>query len=232
MSSAHPATKQSTPSKVLILLSSVEPGTSPKHFVQVYSVCSTVFPTVHISTANGLPPIWSTKNTPHTTTHMDDATSKWIADKKNILSNPLSLEDLDPAIENYSGLVVPDADGFYFEHCCQKIHSFMEYFLKFKKPICMIGSGTAVLFSTEPKTGDMWIFRKFALTAPSNVSLIQSDQYLTNRSIEDFISDMYGRYSTGKSESLHVVIDDHIVTAQANTSTLIAIQTFILLCNR
>ncbi|KAH6568022.1 hypothetical protein BASA62_005699 [Batrachochytrium salamandrivorans] len=169
-------------SKVIILLSSTNPGTSLKHFIQVYSVCSTVFNTVHIATT--------------------------------------------------TGFVVPDADGFYFEPQSPAIHSFLEYFLKFRKPICLIGSGTAVLFSTEPNTGDMWMFRRHALTAPSNLSLVKANTYTTCRSVEDFIGDLYGRYSTSKNESLHIVIDDNIVTAQTKNSTLIAIQAFTLLCNR
>ncbi|KAH9246105.1 hypothetical protein BASA81_016382 [Batrachochytrium salamandrivorans] len=167
-----------------------------------------------------------------TTTNTDSATAKWLADKHNLLKHPLALDTLDPLLANYSGFVVPDADGFYFEPQSPAIHSFLEYFLKFRKPICLIGSGTAVLFSTEPNTGDMWMFRRHALTAPSNLSLVKANTYTTCRSVEDFIGDLYGRYSTSKNESLHIVIDDNIVTAQTKNSTLIAIQAFTLLCNR
>ncbi|KAH9273024.1 hypothetical protein BASA83_004589 [Batrachochytrium salamandrivorans] len=215
-------------SKVIILLSSTNPGTSLKHFIQVYSVCSTVFNTVHIATTTGLPPIWApvmgtspstttgsttgstttttTGSTTTNTTNTDSATAKWLADKHNLLKHPLALDTLDPLLANYSGFVVPDADGFYFEPQSPAIHSFLEYFLKFRKPICLIGSGTAVLFSTEPTRVICGCF-------------------------DDMLLLLLPTFRC-KNESLHIVIDDNIVTAQTKNSTLIAIQAFTLLCNR
>ncbi|KAL2914448.1 Glutamine amidotransferase-like class 1 domain-containing protein 1 [Polyrhizophydium stewartii] len=196
---------------------------SPKQFIQAYSVCTTVFSSVDLATLNGDSPRWAAA---------DDASAKWLADKKHILARPLALETLDPNVEHYAGMVVPDGDGFYFEPRNLKIRSFLEYFVKFRKPVCLIGAGAAALFSTEPDPGEQWLLRKYSLTAPSNLSAVRHNKYLTHRSIEDFIVDMYGRYSTGKNESVHIVVDDNLVTAQSKACTLIAIQTFILLCNR
>ncbi|KAI8924393.1 hypothetical protein BC831DRAFT_465746 [Entophlyctis helioformis] len=212
--------KQQTPQadRVLVLLSAAEPGVSARHFVQVFSVCSTVFAAVDVATRSGDPPVWASP--------VDDQTAKWLAEKHQLLAAPLALERLDPMAESYAGLVVPDGQGFYFEPHSASVRAFLEYFVKFKRPICLIGGGTAALLSTEPPAGEHWFLRKCALTAPSNYDAIKHNTYLAHTSMEDFI------VTCRAKSSVHIVVDDSIVTAQNRNCTLIAIQTFILLCNR
>ena len=72
----------------------------------------------------------------------------------------------------------------------------------------------------------------FAPSQPSNAELARTT-FLADQSIllEDFIRDNGACYSAAKSDSVHVVIDNNLITAQNDGSTLSAVQNLILLGN-
>jgi hypothetical protein len=109
----------------------------------------------------------------------------------------------------------------------------------------MIGSGTrskflynlSILLQTLPLSSEKWIFESYSLTSPPNTYTDINPLI----SIEDFIRDHFGNYNSFGKDSLAIVIgilifdffvDDNVLTAQNKKSTIIAIQTFILMCNR
>ncbi|KAI8904397.1 hypothetical protein EDD86DRAFT_194898 [Gorgonomyces haynaldii] len=190
---------------LLLLLSSQEPGVSAKHFLQIHSVMSTVFGSIVVCTPNGDSICWNIQ---------DEHTRKTLADKQ---LEPVDLKSIDFTLD-WHGLVIPDQLGLD----CDILFIF-DYFIKFKRPICMIGSGTEILLKTRPKIGEDWLFKDTCMTGPSNQE---------NSSVQDFISDFHGNYSFTRSKRPHIVIDDHIVTAQNKNSSLLAVQTFILLCSQ
>lgn len=51
--------------------------------------------------------------------------------------------------------------------------------------------------------------------------------------MEEFIYSNFGQYTfSSRPDGPHLVVDDHLITVQRNSATLLAIQIFILLCNR
>ena len=100
------------------------------------------------------------------------------------------------------------------------------------EPLCFIGSGTGALLCTRPLMEKDWILKHYNLTAPSNLEMVKSGMFGKIPSVQDFICEWLGQYSSSRNESHHIVVDDHIVTAQNQASTVIAIQTFILLSSQ
>jgi hypothetical protein len=77
-----------------------------------------------------------------------------------------------------------------------------------------------------------WMFFNYSMTAPSNFDDVIAKRYGTIPSLEEFLFSNFAHYTFIKKNAIHLVVDDHLVTAQNKYSTLVAIQTFILLCNR
>lgn len=96
----------------------------------------------------------------------------------------------------------------------------------------MIGSGCASLLATAPEVNEDWMFRHYSLTAPSNMEDVKDNLYGTIPSLEEFIVINLGHYAFSSRDGPHIVIDDHMVTSQRRSGSLVAIQSFILLCNR
>ena len=84
-------------SKIALLLPVNEPGVSAKQFVQVYSVCSTVFQQVDILTYKAQKPIFD-----HKVPFIEELL---------LTMKPLDVHKLDPIKNDYQGLVVPDGQG-------------------------------------------------------------------------------------------------------------------------
>ncbi|KAI8897974.1 hypothetical protein BC833DRAFT_526411, partial [Globomyces pollinis-pini] len=184
---------------------------STKQFLQVYSVCSTVFSQVDIIT-DGKAPTFDAS-------HSLDLTHKDYK-KVNTIKN------------DYQGLVIPDALGTFLQSFCKFKSIKLKYFKSDIEPVCMIGRGAAALLSTKPDIDQEWIFARYSLTGPSNIDDFNDGVYGKYPSIEDFCFENLGNYTCSRKNALHIIVDDNVVTGQNKTSTLIAIQTFILLCNR
>ncbi|KAI8838643.1 hypothetical protein BC829DRAFT_421231 [Chytridium lagenaria] len=244
--------------QVLFLLTSSHPGVSAKAFIQSFTVCSTVF-AAKAATPDGRPPVWSDlddgclkwfRDRSIRVANAEGNGADALAFSKtpemnssgppldlSTFSDPYDARTLNLNQEVFAGLVVPCGDGWalgYFNDTeSVAIKALFEHLVRRKRPICLIGGGTAALFSTRPSVpAESWIFEKTSLTAPSSGEALASRQAMHETSIEDFIKIWGGRYSAGRNDVCHVVIDDHIVTGQNRNSNLIAIQNFILISRR
>ena len=178
-------------SQALILLSSSAPGINFKHFQQINQVCRTVFQQVHYVTRNGERPVFD-----------NEAKSDF---------EQLNYIDIMTKIHEYQGLVIPDGMGHYHDQS-EELAALLESFVKFKKPICMIGTGTAALLSTRPKVEQGWIFEHYSLTGPSNQDDIKDNRQGTVESIEEFIFRYFGNFSCNINDALHVIIGNLLLT--------------------
>jgi hypothetical protein len=82
--------------------------------------------------------------------------------EKGVLENFTQVTDDSTMINDCQGLVVLEN--------AQIGNGILEHFVKFKKPICLIGSGTQALLDTRPITGD-WIFRDYCITCVFTINL-------------------------------------------------------------
>jgi hypothetical protein len=90
----------------------------------------------------------------------------------------------------------------------------------------------ASLLSTAPTLNNPWIFEQYNLTGPSNLDDVNRGVYGKISSVQEFVFGHFGNFVYTEKECLHVVVDDILVTAQRKADTLIALQTFILICNK
>lgn len=90
----------------------------------------------------------------------------------------------------------------------------------------------ASLLSTAPSLNCAWIFEQYNLTGPSNMDDVKKGVFGRISSVQEFVFGHFGNFVfTEKETATHVIVDDFLVTAQRKEDTLIAIQTFILICN-
>jgi putative intracellular protease/amidase len=112
--------------------------------------------------------------------------------------------------------------------------NFMTSFLKLGRPICAIGFGVSALLGTtkENKRGNtVFGLSSRCVTAPSNAEISRFDyfKYITNGQIEDALRERGAKYTSAEVDSIHVIVDGALVTAQNPQSTALAIQNVIWL---
>jgi putative intracellular protease/amidase len=206
--------------KVGILLAKSE--NNAQNFNQVFQVCKTIFSVVKLLTSDGESPQFD----------------KEIEELKDLEYE--NYKDIDLVKNDLVGLIIPDGTGHY-DHSSRDMKPFLYSFIKFKKPICLIATGCGVLLATGPDLDESWILQDYCMTSPSNLDLLKSKSYDKYPSLEEFIFLHFGQYSASIRQKNYIVIgtlivcliiDDHLITAQNQASTLTAIQTFILLCNQ
>ncbi|KAH3890419.1 glutamine amidotransferase-like class 1 domain-containing protein 1 [Dreissena polymorpha] len=164
--------------------------------------------------------------------NQDESNRRWFNEfRAKAMSNPIGLETIDAA--RYAALVLLDSPGALHDlHGNKDLKQILTYFVKEKKPICAIGLGVAGLFPCI--TDGVWCFEDYSLTCTSVFELARSTDFPTLPLIpEDFIKDHGGKYTcSGEPDSVHVVIDRHVITGQNVMSTITAAQNLVLMCSQ
>ena len=204
----------------LLVLSSSTEGVSSESFRQAYNLASSNF-TVQIASPNG-------KNIEFV--QQDDSNRRWFNEfRSKSTSTPIGLETIDP--NRYSALLIPAAPGALHDlKDNEDLAVVIKHFVKEKKAICAIGLGVAALFCAKEEN-KQWCFEDYSITAPSVYELARSTEFSTLPLItEDTIKDLGGKYNCSDSDSVHVIIDRHLITGQNDYSTLTAVQNLTLMC--
>ena len=110
---------------------------SIKQFRQITQVCETVFDAVDYYSPNG-------------TTSLNGIKTLSEFDFQNIIK--------------YKGLVVPDGLGWYDQDTTME-SKILEAFIKAKLPVCMIGTGLAIIKDTI--NNGPWILNSYSIAAPN-----------------------------------------------------------------
>ncbi|XP_052801073.1 glutamine amidotransferase-like class 1 domain-containing protein 1 isoform X2 [Mya arenaria] len=205
----------------LVVLSSAAEGVTSQSFNTCYTLLNSSF-NVQLASPNG-------KNVEYV--NQDDTNRRWFNEfRSKSASNPIPLETVDAA--RYSALVIPDSPGALRDlHKDKDLKQILAYFVKEKKAICAVGLGVAGLFSTVHD--GIWSFEDYSLTCTCLYELARNPEFPSLPVIpEDFVKDNGGKYScSGEADSVHVVIDRHVITGQNVQSTITAVQNLVLLCS-
>jgi len=197
-------------------------GVSAQSFIHAFTLTHQAF-NVHLVTP-GAQPVHFEK--------VDENSKRWLNEfKSKPFSVPGKLEDVDVA--RYSALLVPSGIGPLTDlPTNDHLSLIISACLQDKKPICAIGGGVAALCSVKDKNTNTWAFKDYCLTAPSLSEMAQLQNFgELPLVLEDFIKENEATYSASKNDSVHVVIDRHVITGQNDMSTLPAVQNVILLSN-
>lgn len=207
----------------LFILSSSNEGVTAQSFLQAYNIISSNF-SVQLASPGG-------KHIEYI--NQEENSRRWFNEfraKSN--SNPIALETVDAA--RYTALVIPDSPGATRDlHTDTDLKQILQHFVKEKKPICAIGMGVAGLFPALGKDGH-WCFEDYSMTCTSVFELARNADFPSLPVIpEEFIRDNCAKYScSGEVDSVHVIIDRHVITGQNQQSTITAVQNLILMCSQ
>ncbi|XP_053741637.1 glutamine amidotransferase-like class 1 domain-containing protein 1 [Synchiropus splendidus] len=204
----------------LVVTSAAPQGVSAKSLQQCFSLCSSVF-NIQTATPGGKPVDFA---------EVDESTARWAQDfNVKPYTTPAKLESIDGA--RYQALLIPDCPGAPNDLAHSgSLHRILTHFITQQKPVCAVGQGVSALCCTTD--GQQWIFRGYSLTGPSVFELVRRPDFANLPLIvEDFVKDSGGSYSASQEDAVHVVIDRHLVTAQNEQSTSLAVNNLILLCN-
>ncbi|KAL4225770.1 Glutamine amidotransferase-like class 1 domain-containing protein 1 [Mactra antiquata] len=206
----------------LFVLTSANEGVSAQSFVQAYNISS---PNLNIQLASP-----GGKHIEYV--NQDETNRRWFNEfRAKSSSNPIALETIDSA--RYSALVIPDSPGAVRDlYNDPDLKQILISFVKDKKPICAIGMGVAGLFPAH--VNNQWCFEDYSMTSTSLYELARNSDFPNLPVIpEDYIKDNLAKYScSGEPDSVHVVVDRHLITGQNIQSTITAVQNLILMCNQ
>lgn len=169
--------------KVAILLAKSQ--NNYPNFTKVLQVCKTIFTKVELLTENGQKPQFDQE---------EEIEALEYADYKSI----------DLIQNDFNGLVIPEGSGHYYHS--KDIKPFIYSFVKFKKPICFLGTGCGALLATAPDLDETWMFAEYSLTAPSNLDLLKTNSYDKYPSLEEFIFLNFGQYSASVRSKIYIVV--------------------------
>ncbi|XP_077601323.1 glutamine amidotransferase-like class 1 domain-containing protein 1 [Stigmatopora nigra] len=204
----------------LIVLSASPQGVSAKSFQQCFTLSSSLF-NLQTATPGGKPVDFA---------GVDDSTSRWVQDfNLKPYASPAKLESIDGA--RYQSLLIPDCPGAPNDLAHSgSLHRILSHFISKQKPVCAVGEGVSALCcATE---GKRWIFDGYSLTGPSVFELVRRPDFANLPLIvEDFVKDSGGSYTASQKDTVHVVIDRHLITGQNAQSTWLALNNLILLSN-
>lgn len=206
----------------LIVCSSHSRGVSAQSFIHSFTLTSSTF-NIFIATPEGKPMDF---------VDVDDTNRQWVADfSSKPISMPHRLETIDTT--KFIAVLIPSCPGAPFDLSSNHyLGAILNSFAKEKKPVCAVGFGVFGLFSTLSRQSQEWNFTNYSLTSPSMFELAQRDDFPTLPYMPaDMIRKHGATYSSSKSNGVHVVIDDHLVTGQNTQSTLTSVQNLILLSN-
>lgn len=199
-------------------------GVTAQSFVQAYNIANSNFQ-LQIATPNG-------KNVEFV--QQDDSNKRWFNEfRAKANSNPIGLETIDPG--RYSALLIPNSPGALYDLVSnQDLRQIICHFVKEKKPICAIGMGVTALCCAKKENTDIWCFEDYSLTTISLYELARNPEFPNLPIIpEDYIKDHGAKYScSGEPDSVHVVVDRHVITGQNVQSTIMAVQNLILMCSQ
>ncbi|MEE6498570.1 hypothetical protein FKM82_003160, partial [Ascaphus truei] len=160
-----------------------------------------------------------------------DTDQRWVQDfQLKPYANPARLESIDGA--RYHALLIPHCPGAMTDLANSGyLARILQHFTAEKKPICAIGHGVTSLCCATNEDRS-WLFQDYSLTGPSVYELVRQADYASLPLIlEDFAKDSGATFSASEPDSVHVVLDRHLVTGQNDNSTVPAVQNLILLCN-
>ncbi|XP_077568275.1 glutamine amidotransferase-like class 1 domain-containing protein 1 [Stigmatopora nigra] len=204
----------------LIVLSASPQGVSAKSFQQCFTLCSSLF-NLQTATPGGKPVDFA---------GVDDTTSRWVQDfNLKPYASPAKLESIDGA--RYQSLLIPDCPGAPNDLAHSgSLHRILSHFISKQKPVCAVGEGVSALCCAME--GNRWIFDGYSLTGPSVFELVRRPDFANLPLIvEDFVKDSGGSYTASQKDTVHVVIDRHLITGQNAQSTWLALNNLILLSN-
>ncbi|XP_071956077.1 glutamine amidotransferase-like class 1 domain-containing protein 1 isoform X2 [Antedon mediterranea] len=160
----------------------------------------------------------------------DDNSRKWLNEfRTKPFATPVRLETIEAS--RYSALLFPDSPGALHDLSSNsELANIIQHFIHEQKPICAIGSGVGALCSVKDQ--HKWGFSNYSMTGPSVYELAQTSGFGDIPIIlEDFIKDNDATFSATLPNSVHIVVDRHLITGQNEASTLTAVQNLILLVN-
>lgn len=170
--------------KVAILLAKTQ--NNFKNFLQVFQACKTIFKQVGLLTGDGQKPEFDEEG----------------EEIENL--EYLDYHTIDLAQNDFSSLLVPEGIGHYYHD--KDIKPLISSFVKFKKPICFLGTGCGALLATKPNLDETWLFGDYSLTAPSNLDLLRTKSYDKYPSLEEFIFLNLGQYSASVRSNIYIVV--------------------------
>ncbi|XP_013408189.1 glutamine amidotransferase-like class 1 domain-containing protein 1 [Lingula anatina] len=207
----------------LLVLSSAEQGVSAQSFIHAFTLTNTTF-TVQLAAPNG-------KATEYV--DQDENSRRWLNDfRTKTFALPLELEKIE--VSRYSCLLIPHAPGAVHDLARDReLAKIINHFIREKKPICAIGAGIAALCCARMDDNKTWSFKDYSMTSNSVFELARSPDFGSLPIVmEDFIKENGAVYSSSEPDAVHIVVDRHLITGQNESSSLIAVQNLILLCNQ
>eukprot|EP01096_Ripella_sp_DP13-Kostka_P003896 TRINITY_DN15898_c0_g1_i1.p1 TRINITY_DN15898_c0_g1~~TRINITY_DN15898_c0_g1_i1.p1 ORF type:complete len:235 (+),score=44.89 TRINITY_DN15898_c0_g1_i1:47-706(+) len=214
--------------KVLVILSAADcvsitetPGSvSGQSLMEAYKVLTTAGYQVVLATPQGTAP----------EPQLNEISGFWVRDNRQLLTTPSAIHEVNA--EHYCGVILPCSIGSIVDLIKDRdLAELLSAFHRSNKPICAIGWGVAALLSTRKP--DSWLFEGYSLTAPSNFELVKTRYFgKLPLIVEDTIKDAGGVYSSGSNDSLHVIIDRRLISAQNAPSTSLAVQNFMWMTSR
>lgn len=207
----------------LIVLPSCKEGVSAQSFIQCFTLTHSAF-TVQLATPGGKNPEFI---------NQDDQSRRWLNDfHTKPFAVPLQLEIIDP--NRYTCVLIPHAPGAAVDLANNKdLGQIILQFIKDKKLICAIGMGVSGLLSAQAEDTSCWGLKSYSLTGSSVFELARLSDFADLPLIpEDAMRDRGASFTSSEPDSVHVVVDRHLVTGQNEASTLTAVQNLVLLCNQ
>jgi len=205
----------------LIVCSSFREGVCSQSFSHAFTLTNSAFD-ITIATPQGVPIDFI---------NIDDSTRRWVTDfRTKSFASPMKLESVEPS--SFDALLLPSSPGALNDlQGHDTVMHILRYFVQEKKPICAVGFG-AVALAAGMSEENKWCFKGYSLTGPSVYEMVRMKTFSASTLVfEDFAKDNISSYTASEPDSVHVVIDRHLVTGQNSQSTLTAVQNLILMCN-
>eukprot|EP00301_Raphidiophrys_heterophryoidea_P025212 c8410_g1_i3.p1 GENE.c8410_g1_i3~~c8410_g1_i3.p1 ORF type:complete len:236 (-),score=47.42 c8410_g1_i3:42-704(-) len=155
--------------------------------------------------------------------HGEAGASEWVADHHHALHPPASLIHIARDVDRYSCLIIPEGLGLLWQ--LPGNSAFTALVTAF--PICCIGHGVCGLGVFE---NDVWAFADHTLTGTPAVDDLKLACFSKlPMVVEDYATDHGGTFVQSSSDTIHVIVDRNLVTAQNVRSTALAVNNMVWL---